>query len=49
MNDKTVLRKPHDKEHPYVVVSKTVFEEPNVTWKAKGLMGYLLSRPGDTA
>ena len=47
MNDKTVLRKPHDKEHPYVVVSKTVFEEPNVTWKAKGLMGYLLSRPDD--
>lgn len=43
----TVFRKAHDKDNPYVIVDKTIFEEPTASWKAKGLMGYLLSRPND--
>jgi len=43
----TILRKPHDRDHPYVVMDKTIFENPDISWKAKGLMGYLLSRPDD--
>jgi len=46
-DDKTIFRKPHNREHPYVVISKTIFEDDAISWKAKGLMGYLLSRPDD--
>lgn len=48
LNDKTtIFRKPHSRDHPYAIVSKTVFEDPEISWKAKGIMGYLLSRPDD--
>ncbi len=32
---------------PYVMVDKSIFENSNISWKAKGLMGYFLSRPND--
>lgn len=33
------------KENPFVQIDRYVFEDEHLSWKAKGLMGYLLSRP----
>ena len=33
------------KEHPYVQIDKRVFEDTRLSWRAKGIMGYLLSKP----
>lgn len=41
----TKLKRVHDKS--YMVISNYVFEDPNLTLKAKGLFGYLWSRPDD--
>lgn len=43
----TIIRAPHDRENPYVIMDKRIFENPALSWKAKGLLGYLLSRPDD--
>ena len=47
MQDKTIIRKAHDKDNPYVIIDRTIFEDDSISWKAKGLMGYFLSRPDD--
>lgn len=39
------LKRVYDKS--YMVISNYVFEDPNLTLKAKGLFGYLWSRPDD--
>jgi DnaD/phage-associated family protein len=44
---KTIFRVIHDKETPFVIMDKRPFEKPYMSWKAKGLLGYLLSRPDD--
>jgi DnaD/phage-associated family protein len=33
------------RENPFVQIDKRVFEDPELSWKAKGIMGYLLSKP----
>ena len=33
------------RENPYVQIDKRVFEDPRLSWRAKGIMGYLLSKP----
>lgn len=33
------------RESPFVQIDKHVFEDPNLSFKAKGILGYLLSRP----
>jgi DNA-binding transcriptional regulator GbsR (MarR family) len=45
--EKSIIRKPKNKENPYVMIAKAVFEDERLSWKAKGLLGYLLSRPDD--
>lgn len=48
MNEnRTIFRRAKDKENPFVMIDKTIFEDEAISWKAKGLMGYLLSRPDD--
>lgn len=44
-NSTTIRRAKHDKEHPYVMISKNIFRDPDLSLKAKGLLGYLLSLP----
>lgn len=39
------LKRVYDKS--YMVISNHIFEDPNLTLKAKGLFGYLWSRPND--
>jgi hypothetical protein len=39
------LRRAKDRDNPFVMIDRAVFEDPTISFKAKGLMGYLLSRP----
>lgn len=43
----TIFRVMHDPENPYVIMDKRPLEKPYLSWKAKGLLAYLLSRPDD--
>jgi len=47
MDATTIIRAPHNKKNPYVIMDKRIFENDALSWKAKGLLGYLLSRPDD--
>ena len=44
-NKKTIFRVDKDKQNPYVIINKQVFEDPSISLKAKGVIGYLLSKP----
>jgi hypothetical protein len=41
----TIFRVVHDKYNPYVMINKTLLENPALSFKAKGIMAYLMSRP----
>ncbi|MBN1423811.1 hypothetical protein JXA88_04575 [Candidatus Fermentibacteria bacterium] len=43
----TIIRCEKSRDHPYVMIDRRVAEDPTLSWKAKGLMSYLLSRPDD--
>lgn len=43
INDKTIIRTV--KKSQYVTINNSVFTDSRLSWKAKGIMGYLLSRP----
>ncbi len=45
--DRTIIRVIHNRDNPYVQIHRAIFEDNRLSWKAKGLMGYLLSRPDD--
>jgi hypothetical protein len=47
MEERTVIRVVKDREHPYVILNKDFLENDALSWKAKGLLAYLLSRPDD--
>lgn len=34
-------------ENPYVMLDKFSINDPSISWKAKGLLAYLLSKPDD--
>lgn len=36
-----------DRENPYVMVNKAIAHDFNISWKAKGILLYFLSRPDD--
>jgi hypothetical protein len=40
-----ILRTSHNKENPYVMLNKSALEDKNLSWGAKGLWAYLMSRP----
>lgn len=44
-NNSTITRSKHDKENPYVMILREIFEDKEISPKAKGVLGYLLSRP----
>ena len=43
----TIMRVAKNRDHPYVMLDKRLAEDPSLSWKAKGLMAYMLSRPDD--
>jgi hypothetical protein len=45
--DKTIFRVAKNKDNPFVMIDRRVIENPSLSWKAKGLLAYLLSRPDD--
>ena len=47
MKEKNILRISKDKENPYVMINKNVMQDERLSWKARGLIGYLLSLPDD--
>ena len=47
MDTKSIIRVQKNKENPYVMVDKRIFSNSEISWKAKGLLGYLLSRPNN--
>ncbi len=44
-DNKTIFRVVKDKDNPFVMMDRRVLENPALSWKAKGLLAYLLSRP----
>lgn len=44
--DQTIIRV-HKRENPFVMVDKYAVNDPGLSWKAKGLLVYLLSKPDD--
>lgn len=44
---KTILRKSKDRENPFVMIAKDIMQEENLSFKARGIMAYLLSLPDD--
>jgi len=44
---RTIIRVKHNRDNPYVMINKKFLEDQNLSWKAKGLLAYLLSRPDD--
>jgi hypothetical protein len=43
----TIVRVAKNRDHPYVMLDRRLAEDPSLSWKAKGLMAYMLSRPDD--
>jgi len=42
-----IIRISHDKNNPYVLLNKKTLEISTLSWEAKGLWSYLLSKPDD--
>lgn len=43
----TICRVEHDKDNPYVMLNKTIAEDETISWKAKGLWLYAMSKRDD--
>lgn len=46
-NDKMIIRVAKNKDNPYVMMNKTGLNDPRLSFKAKGILAYLLSKPDD--
>lgn len=42
-----IFRKKKNKENPYAMISKNAIGDSRLSWKAKGILSYLLSMPDD--
>jgi hypothetical protein len=47
MADKTIVRVVKNKDNPYVMLNKGFLNDDRMSWRAKGLLAYLLSKPDD--
>lgn len=43
----TIQRSPHNKENPYVSILRTTAQDKRLSYEARGLLAYLLSKPLD--
>lgn len=41
----SIIRVEKSKENPYVILNKTALYDPNLSYKAKGIFAYLMSKP----
>jgi phosphopantetheinyl transferase (holo-ACP synthase) len=44
-DNKTIYRVCKNRDNPYVMLNKGFFDDPSISLKSKGLLGYLLSKP----
>lgn len=49
MTDKTIrtIRAPHGKDRPYFSMSRAAAQDETLSWEARGMLAYLLSKPDD--
>ena len=47
MNAKTIIRKAKNKENPYAQIARTAAQDERLSWKATGMLCYILSLPDD--
>ena len=47
MDNKTIFRIEKDKKNPFAMVDKGVLSDSTISWKSKGILVYLLSKPDD--
>lgn len=45
MENRNIIRVMKGKENPYVMIDKRIYSDSNLSWKAKGILSYLLSKP----
>lgn len=45
MPEMNIVRIEKNRDHPYVIIDKRIMENEALSWEARGLLGYLLSRP----
>lgn len=45
--DRTIIRCPKNSESPYFSISRALAQDRSLSWEARGLMLYLLSKPDD--
>ena len=46
-DERAIIRVARDKAHPYTIINNTPLRDPRLSWKAKGMIGYLLTMPDD--
>lgn len=44
-DNETIFRAPHSAEFPYFIMSRDVAQNNNLSWEARGVLAYLLSKP----
>jgi hypothetical protein len=44
-NDQTIIRTPRTRDHPYSVIARKPFNDKRLSWAARGLLAYLLTKP----
>lgn len=47
MAEQNIFRVQKNKDNPYIMLNKEFLNNPYLSWKAKGLLAYLLSLPDD--
>ena len=47
MKKQAIYRVAKDKNNPYVMINKALLKDEGLSWKAKGILSYLLSLPDD--
>lgn len=47
MVGQSIFRVQKDNDNPYIMLNKGFLNNPNLSWKAKGLLAYLLNLPND--
>ena len=45
MQSQSIIRVQKNSDNPFVMIDKRIFSDNRLSWKAKGILGYLLSKP----
>ncbi len=46
-DERAIIRVERNKAHPYTLMNNTPMRDPGLSWKARGIIGYLLTMPDD--